>query len=200
MYSSSVFWTRTRRVAGTAIFATDKGTTAAGFADRNAILSNGKVVFVFFLDPTFFIQVDKRYDTVVLAVLIIRHCVMGRIKQEFFYMKIRKNAFHPEKALRNPWESCMDAGWRIGKTGRLLSESDATNMYRSNPILNKYNTVKKKLKAKVTERKELKSRKEQLIFQAECSTDKDMTILWIDNMFLQISCSEMSSFQKSVWI
>ena len=177
MYSSSVFWTRTRRVAGTAIFAADKGTTAAGFADRNAILSNGKVVFVFFLDPTFFIQVDKRYDTVVLAVLIIRHCVMGRIKQEFFYMKIRKKAFHPEKALRNPWESCMDAGWRIGKTGRLLSESDATNMYRSNPILNKYNTVKKKLKAKVTERKELKSRKEQLIFQAECSTDKDMTNL-----------------------
>ena len=50
-------------------------------------------------------------------------------------------------------------------------------MYRSNPILNKYNTVKKKLKAKVTERKELKSRKEQLLFQAECSTDKDMTIL-----------------------
>ena len=77
------------------------------------------------------------------------------------------------------------------------------------PILNKYNTVKKKLKAKVTERKELnvqkdktsilnpiqhiklnqqlttiteeieelKSRKEQLIFQTQCSTDKDMTNL-----------------------
>ena len=82
-------------------------------------------------------------------------------------------------------------------------------MNHFNPILNKYNTVKKELKAKVTERKELnvqkdktsilnpiqhiklnqqlttiteeieelKSRKEQLIFQAECSTDKDMTIL-----------------------
>ena len=82
-------------------------------------------------------------------------------------------------------------------------------MNHFNPILNKYNTVKKKLKAKVTERKELnvqkdktsilnpiqhiklnqqlttiteeieelKSRKEQLIFQAECSTDKDMTNL-----------------------
>ena len=82
-------------------------------------------------------------------------------------------------------------------------------MNHFNPILNKYNTIKKKLKAKVTERKELnvqkdktsilnpiqhiklnqqlttiteeieelKSRKEQLIFQAECSTDKDMTIL-----------------------
>ena len=82
-------------------------------------------------------------------------------------------------------------------------------MNHFNPILNKYNTVKKKLKAKVTERKELnvkkektsilnpiqhiklnqqlttiteeieelKSRKEQLIFQVECSTDKDMANL-----------------------
>ena len=82
-------------------------------------------------------------------------------------------------------------------------------MNHFNPILNKYNTVKKKLKAKVAERKELnaqkdktsilnpiqhiklnqqlttvteeieelKSRKEQLIFQAECSTDKDMANL-----------------------
>ena len=77
------------------------------------------------------------------------------------------------------------------------------------PILNKYNTVKKKLKTKIAEKKELnlqkdktsilnpiqhiklnqqlttvteeieelKSRKEHLIFQAECSTDKDMTNL-----------------------
>ena len=76
-------------------------------------------------------------------------------------------------------------------------------------ILNKYNTVKKKLKAKVVGRKELnvqkdktcilnpiqhiklnqllttvteeieelKSQKEQLIFQAQCTTDKDMTNL-----------------------
>ena len=82
-------------------------------------------------------------------------------------------------------------------------------MNHFNPILNKYNTIKKKLKAKVTERKELnvkkektsilnpiqhiklnqqlttvteeieelKSRKEQLIFQAQCSTDKAMTNL-----------------------
>ena len=77
------------------------------------------------------------------------------------------------------------------------------------PILDKYNTVKKKLKAKIAEKKELnvqkdktsilnpiqyiklnrqittvteeieelKSRKEQLVFQAECSSDKDMTNL-----------------------
>ena len=82
-------------------------------------------------------------------------------------------------------------------------------MEHFHPILYKYNTVKKKLKSKITEKKELnlqkdktsilnpiqhirlnqqlttvteeieelKSRKEQLIFQAECSTDKDMTNL-----------------------
>lgn len=82
-------------------------------------------------------------------------------------------------------------------------------MEHFHPILNKYNIVKKKLKAKIAEKKELnvqkdktsflnpiqhiklnqqlttvteeieelKSRKEQLIFQAECSPDKDMTNL-----------------------
>lgn len=82
-------------------------------------------------------------------------------------------------------------------------------MQHFRPILNKYDTIKKKLKAKVTEKKELnvqknktsilnpfqhiklnqqlttvieeieelKSAKEQLLFQAECSTDKDMTNL-----------------------
>ncbi|MDY2658444.1 MAG: MobA/MobL family protein, partial [[Ruminococcus] gnavus] len=82
-------------------------------------------------------------------------------------------------------------------------------MQHFHPILNKYDTIKKRLKAKVTEKKELnmqkdktsilnpfqhiklnqqlatlteeieelKSVKEQLLFQAECSTDKDMTNL-----------------------
>ena len=82
-------------------------------------------------------------------------------------------------------------------------------MQHFRPILNKYDTIKKKLKAKVTEKKELnvqkskssilnpfqhiklnqqlttvteeieelKSAKEQLLFQVECSTDKDMVSL-----------------------
>ena len=82
-------------------------------------------------------------------------------------------------------------------------------MQHFRPILNKYDTIKKKLKAKVTEKKELnvqksktsilnpfqhiklnqqlttvteeieelKSVKEQLLFQAECSTEKDMASL-----------------------
>ncbi len=82
-------------------------------------------------------------------------------------------------------------------------------MQHFRPILNQYDTIKKKLKAKVAEKKELyvqknktsilnpfqhiklnqqlttiteeieelKSAREQLLFQAECSTDKDMTSL-----------------------
>ena len=82
-------------------------------------------------------------------------------------------------------------------------------MQHFRPILNKYDTIKKKLKAKVTEKKELnvqksktsilnpfqhiklnqqlttvteeieelKSAKEQLLFQSECSTEKDMASL-----------------------
>ena len=82
-------------------------------------------------------------------------------------------------------------------------------MQHFRPILNQYDTIKKKLKAKVTEKKELnvqksktsilnpfqhiklnqqlttvteeieelKSAKEQLLFQAECSTEKDMASL-----------------------
>ena len=82
-------------------------------------------------------------------------------------------------------------------------------MQHFRPILNKYDTIKKKLKAKVTEKKELnvqksktsilnpfqhiklnqqlttvteeieelKSAKEQLLFQAECSTEKDKASL-----------------------
>ena len=37
-------------------------------------------------------------------------------------------------------------------------------MNHFNPILNKYNTVKKKLKAKVTERKELNVKKRKPVF------------------------------------
>ena len=45
-------------------------------------------------------------------------------------------------------------------------------MNHFNPILNKYNTVKKKLKAKVTERKELNVEKEKT------STYYFMSVLW----------------------
>ena len=36
------------------------------------------------------------------AVFIIGHCVMGRIKEQFCDVKVRKKAFHPEKAMQEP--------------------------------------------------------------------------------------------------
>lgn len=71
-------------------------------ACRNSIFANGKVVFVSQLDSAFFIQVNKRSDMHTPAVFIIGHCVMGRIKEQFCDVKVRKKAFHPKKAMQEP--------------------------------------------------------------------------------------------------
>ena len=71
-------------------------------ACRNSIFANGKVVFVSQLDSAFFIQVNKRSDLHTPAVFIIGHCVMGRIKEQFCDVKVRKKGFHPEKAMQEP--------------------------------------------------------------------------------------------------
>ena len=100
-------------------------------------------------------------------------------------------------------------------------------MNHFNPILNKYNTVKKKLKAKVTERKELNVQKDKtsilnpmfspivhgnLNIRGNKKSDEislfDLRknhMIWnckhlrVDT-FLQIYCSKISSFKKGVWI
>lgn len=45
----------------------------SGFADRNAIFSNRKIVFVRDFDATFFIKINKRNDVVFTTVNVIRH-------------------------------------------------------------------------------------------------------------------------------
>ena len=47
-------------------------------------------------------RVNKRSDMRTPAVFIIGHCVMGRIKEQFCDVKVRKKAFHPEKAMQKP--------------------------------------------------------------------------------------------------
>ncbi|MBK5897780.1 aminoglycoside phosphotransferase family protein [Catonella sp. Marseille-Q4567] len=49
------------------------------FTDRDTILTDGKVVFVFDFDTTFFIQINERRDVFLFTVLVDRHCIMGRI-------------------------------------------------------------------------------------------------------------------------
>ena len=100
-------------------------------------------------------------------------------------------------------------------------------MNHFNPILNKYNTVKKKLKAKVTERKELNVQKYKTSIlnpmfspivhgnlnirenkkcgEISLQELRKSPMIWncnhlrVDNMLLQISCSKINSFQKGVW-
>lgn len=70
------------------------------FAYRNAIISNGKVVFVRQLDAAFSIEVYKRCDIRTAAVFVIGHCIMCRIKKQFRDMEVRKKAFHSEEGMQ----------------------------------------------------------------------------------------------------
>lgn len=67
-----------------------------GFTDRDAIFANSKIIFVFYLNATFFIAVNKWDDPIFTAVKIVRHGIMCRIQNPFFNCKIRKKRFHPE--------------------------------------------------------------------------------------------------------
>ena len=51
----------------------------AGHADRDAVLSYGKVVLVFHLYTPFLVEVDEKRDPVALEILIERHSIMGGI-------------------------------------------------------------------------------------------------------------------------
>ena len=101
--------------------------TTPFFADRNTILADGKVIFVFGFDTAFFIQINERHDVLPFTVFIDGHGIMGRIQKQFCNIEIGKKGF------KKPWESCFEAGFNKGKMGRSLSEPDATSIYKSYP-------------------------------------------------------------------
>ena len=70
------------------------------FADRNPILANGKVIFIFDFDTPFFIQVNKRSNSIAFTVLINRHGIMCGIKKQLGYVKFRQKASHSEKGMQ----------------------------------------------------------------------------------------------------
>jgi len=73
--------------------------TTTFFADRNAIFSDGKVIFVFDLDTAFFIQINERYDVLPFAVFIDRHGIMGGIQKQLDNLEIWKKRFHSEESV-----------------------------------------------------------------------------------------------------
>ena len=73
---------------------------SSGFADRNAVFSNRKILFVLFFDAAFFIQVNKRPDAIFVAVQIVRHGIMGGIQKPFADMKRRKERLEREVSFK----------------------------------------------------------------------------------------------------
>ena len=68
----------------------------ASFADRNAIFTDGKVIFVFCLDAPFFIEINKWDDAFSFAVFIDGHGIMCRIQEPFPVLEIWQESFRPE--------------------------------------------------------------------------------------------------------
>ena len=68
----------------------------ACFPDGNAIFPDGEIIFVFYFDASFHVQVNKSSNVIFAAIKIIRHCMMGRIQDPLADMKIRKESSHSE--------------------------------------------------------------------------------------------------------
>ena len=81
-----------------------------GFADRDSVSANGKVIFVFFSDAPLFILVNERLYMIPAAVGIISHCIMGGIQKPFADMMIRQEAFHSETGFQESM-GIMFGGW-----------------------------------------------------------------------------------------
>ena len=64
------------------------------FTDGNAVFTDGEIIFIFYFDAPFHIQVNKWLDVVLTAVNVIGHRIMGRIQEPLADMKIRKESFH----------------------------------------------------------------------------------------------------------
>lgn len=73
---------------------------SAGHADRDAILSDGEIVLVFYLYAAFLIEIDEGSDAVSLEVLIKRHSIMSRIQKDFGDMDIRKECLHGKPVVK----------------------------------------------------------------------------------------------------
>ena len=98
--------------AGTAVFPVGQRTTefqpsfgrfrtvmthfSVCFADWYAIFPDGEIIFVFYFEAPFHIQVNKWSDVVFTAVNVIRYCIMGRVQELLTDMKIRQESSHSE--------------------------------------------------------------------------------------------------------
>ena len=71
----------------------------AFFANRYAVIPNGKIVFINKGAATLAIEVDKRFYAMFRAILIIGHGVVGGIQKKLCDIGLWKELFHGEEVI-----------------------------------------------------------------------------------------------------
>ena len=80
-------------------FGTIQTHAKAFFANRYAVISNGKIVFINRGPATLAIEVDKRFYAMFRAILIIGHGIVGGIQKKLCDVGLWKELFHGEEVI-----------------------------------------------------------------------------------------------------
>ena len=74
--------------------------TETFFANRDAIRIYREVIFVNRRVSAFAIEVNERLDPLLAAVLVVCHCIMGRIQKELVDVDVREILFHGKPVIQ----------------------------------------------------------------------------------------------------
>lgn len=100
-------------------------------AYRDSIAVDYEIIFIDRWASSVGIQVNERCDSMVMAILIVRHGVMGRIQKQFCNICFRQELLYGEPVIEKSNRIMSGSGAKERKTDRLFSESAAVSIYRS---------------------------------------------------------------------
>lgn len=80
-------------------FGTIQTHAEAFFANRYAVISNGKIVLINRRSATLAIEIDKRFYAMFRAILIIGHGIVGGIQKKLCDIGLWKELFHGEEVI-----------------------------------------------------------------------------------------------------
>ena len=80
-------------------FGTIQTHAEAFFANRYAVIPNGKIVFINRRPAALAIEIDKRFYAMFRAILIIGHGVVGGIQKKLCDIGLWKELFHGEEVI-----------------------------------------------------------------------------------------------------
>ena len=80
-------------------FGTIQTHAEAFFANRYAVISNGKIVFINRRSAPLAIEIDKRFYAMFRAILIIGHGIVGGIQKKLCDIGLWKELFHGEEVI-----------------------------------------------------------------------------------------------------